>query len=185
LVAPRPWEDRWRWHWTSCSKPNIGIPDYARGAVSTGRKLCAVLTTVGFGLFWIAGLVPGGQPVIGAQPVALGHASAVRCWGWPWASTGGAGSSAAEAAGHSKHIRTSRRALHRRGMTPRRSTRAAQGEGERSMFYREAGDYKTSYAADSQTFPIAFDRFRYYAVLLIGAGVIPFIITDYWANARS
>ncbi|PWK59735.1 branched-chain amino acid ABC transporter permease [Roseicyclus mahoneyensis] len=51
------------------------------------------------------------------------------------------------------------------------------------MFYREAGDYKTSYAADSQTFPIAFDRFRYYAVLLIGVGIIPFILNDYWANA--
>lgn len=51
------------------------------------------------------------------------------------------------------------------------------------MFYREAGDYKTSYAADSQTFPIVFDRYRYYAVLLIGVGIIPFILNDYWANA--
>jgi branched-chain amino acid transport system permease protein len=30
------------------------------------------------------------------------------------------------------------------------------------MFYREAGDFKTSYAEDNQTFPIAFDRYRYY-----------------------
>ena len=51
------------------------------------------------------------------------------------------------------------------------------------MFYREAGDFKTAYAADSQTFPIRFDRYRYYIVLLIGVGVIPFVINDYWANA--
>ena len=35
------------------------------------------------------------------------------------------------------------------------------------MFYREAGDFKTSYQADSQTFPIKFDRYRYYAVLAV------------------
>ncbi len=51
------------------------------------------------------------------------------------------------------------------------------------MFYREAGDFKTSYVADSQTFPIAFDRWRYYAVLAVAFGVIPFFINDYWANA--
>jgi branched-chain amino acid transport system permease protein len=51
------------------------------------------------------------------------------------------------------------------------------------MFYREAGDYKTSYAADSQTFPILFDRYRYYFVLIVGAGIIPFILNDYWANS--
>jgi hypothetical protein len=31
------------------------------------------------------------------------------------------------------------------------------------MFYREAGDFKTSYVEDNQTFPIKFDRYRYYA----------------------
>ncbi len=51
------------------------------------------------------------------------------------------------------------------------------------MFYREAGDFKTSYAADNQTFPIKFDRYRYYAVLLIAFLIIPFIINDYWVNA--
>jgi branched-chain amino acid transport system permease protein len=51
------------------------------------------------------------------------------------------------------------------------------------MFYREAGDFKTSYAADSQTFPIAFDRWRYYGVLAVAFGVVPFLINDYWANA--
>ncbi len=51
------------------------------------------------------------------------------------------------------------------------------------MFYREAGDFKTSYAKDSQTFPIKFDRWRYYLVLAVAFLVIPFIINDYWANA--
>ncbi len=51
------------------------------------------------------------------------------------------------------------------------------------MFYREAGDFKTSYAEDSQTFPIKFDRYRYYVVLLIAFAVVPFIINDYWVNA--
>ena len=51
------------------------------------------------------------------------------------------------------------------------------------MFYREAGDFKTSYDADNQTFPIAFDRYRYWVVLAIAFLVVPFIISDYWANA--
>lgn len=51
------------------------------------------------------------------------------------------------------------------------------------MLYREAGDFKTTYAADSQTFPIKFDRYRYWAVLGIAWLVIPFFINDYWANA--
>lgn len=51
------------------------------------------------------------------------------------------------------------------------------------MFYREAGDFKTSYTLDSQTFPIKFDRYRYYIVILIAFLVIPFLVNDYWANA--
>ena len=37
------------------------------------------------------------------------------------------------------------------------------------MLYREAGDFKTTYADDAQTFPIAFDRWRYYAILIVAA----------------
>jgi hypothetical protein len=48
------------------------------------------------------------------------------------------------------------------------------------MFYREAGDFKTSYEADSQTFPIKFDRYRFWAMLAVAYLVIPFIINDYW-----
>ncbi|WP_071796955.1 branched-chain amino acid ABC transporter permease [Natronohydrobacter thiooxidans] len=51
------------------------------------------------------------------------------------------------------------------------------------MLYREAGDFKTSYVADSQTFPIKFDRFGYYAILAIAFLGIPLVINDYWANS--
>jgi branched-chain amino acid transport system permease protein len=51
------------------------------------------------------------------------------------------------------------------------------------MFYREAGDFKTSYAEDNQTFPIRFDRTAYYLMLAVAFLVIPFVINDYWANA--
>ncbi|PWE29920.1 branched-chain amino acid ABC transporter permease [Maritimibacter sp. 55A14] len=51
------------------------------------------------------------------------------------------------------------------------------------MFYREAGDFKTSYAEDAQTFPIKFDRYRYYFVMAVGLAILPFAVNDYWANA--
>ncbi len=51
------------------------------------------------------------------------------------------------------------------------------------MYYREAGDFKTSYVADNQTFPIAFDRYRYYLVLVVAFLVIPFFVNDYWVNS--
>ncbi len=51
------------------------------------------------------------------------------------------------------------------------------------MFYREAGDFSTTYREDSQTFPIKFDRFRYYAVLFTAFAIIPFLLNDYWVNA--
>lgn len=51
------------------------------------------------------------------------------------------------------------------------------------MFYREAGDFKTSYTEDSQTFPIRFDRVGYYIVLIAAFAVVPFVINDYWVNA--
>ena len=51
------------------------------------------------------------------------------------------------------------------------------------MFYREAGDFSATYQEDSQTFPIKFDRYRYYVVLVLAFAVVPFIIDDYWVNA--
>ena len=51
------------------------------------------------------------------------------------------------------------------------------------MFYRESGDFKKTYQKDSQTFPIKFDRWRYYFVMLIAFVVVPMFLTDYIANA--
>ncbi len=51
------------------------------------------------------------------------------------------------------------------------------------MLYREAGDFSTSYPEDSQTFPIRFDRYRYWAVLAVAFLVIPFVVNDYWASS--
>lgn len=51
------------------------------------------------------------------------------------------------------------------------------------MLYREAGDFKTSYRDDSQTFPLRLDRWGYYLILAVAFLVIPFVITDYWANS--
>ena len=51
------------------------------------------------------------------------------------------------------------------------------------MIYREAGDFKTSYVTDNQTFPIKFDRLGFYTVLILAFGAVPFLINDYWVNA--
>ena len=51
------------------------------------------------------------------------------------------------------------------------------------MIYREAGDFSETYKADSQTFPIKYDRWGYFALLAVAFLVIPFVINDYWANA--
>lgn len=51
------------------------------------------------------------------------------------------------------------------------------------MFYREAGDFKTSYRSDNQTFPIKIDRVGYYLLLLVAFLVVPFVLNDYWVNA--
>ena len=51
------------------------------------------------------------------------------------------------------------------------------------MLYREAGDFSTSYREDNQTFPIRFDRYRYYLVMLVAFLVLPFFVNDYWVNA--
>ena len=51
------------------------------------------------------------------------------------------------------------------------------------MLYREAGDFKSSYSSDNQTFPIRFDRAAYWVALGFAFLVMPFILGDYWANA--
>src|SRR5215471_11882346 len=48
------------------------------------------------------------------------------------------------------------------------------------MLYREAGQFKTSYAADQAVFPIRQDRFFIAAALAGGYVVIPAVANEYW-----
>ncbi len=48
------------------------------------------------------------------------------------------------------------------------------------MFYREAGQFKTNYAADQSVFPIRQDRWFIAAVLLIAYLVVPVAANEYW-----
>ena len=58
------------------------------------------------------------------------------------------------------------------------------------MFYRESGDFKTTYAKDTQTFPIKLDRMGYYVILAVALILVPIILmmdvgggANYWTNA--
>ncbi|MFK0376673.1 branched-chain amino acid ABC transporter permease [Pandoraea sp. NPDC090278] len=51
------------------------------------------------------------------------------------------------------------------------------------MFYREAGQFKTSYVADSQIFPIRQDRIAVCSVLVVAFGILPWIASEYWLTA--
>ena len=51
------------------------------------------------------------------------------------------------------------------------------------MFYRESGDFKTSYIQDQRIFPIALDRWFVAAVCACAVLVVPFVINDYWEKS--
>jgi len=51
------------------------------------------------------------------------------------------------------------------------------------MFYREAGQFKTSYAADGQIFPIRQDRIALAALLLVALAVVPLMASAYLLSA--
>ena len=51
------------------------------------------------------------------------------------------------------------------------------------MFYREAGQFKTSYSTDQAIFPIIQDRWFIALVLVVAYCIIPFIANDYWFQA--
>jgi branched-chain amino acid transport system permease protein len=51
------------------------------------------------------------------------------------------------------------------------------------MLYREAGQFKTSYAADQQIFPILQDRIGVVAVLVLAFVVVPLVADQYWLGA--
>jgi branched-chain amino acid transport system permease protein len=51
------------------------------------------------------------------------------------------------------------------------------------VFYREAGQFKSTYAEDQALFPIRQDRIGFIALLAVAFFVIPLIASDYWFNA--
>ena len=51
------------------------------------------------------------------------------------------------------------------------------------MFYRENGQFKTSYRADQQILPIRQDRFAMLALLVLAFAVVPLLASDYWFRA--
>lgn len=50
------------------------------------------------------------------------------------------------------------------------------------MFYREAGQFRVTYAQDSQLLPLREDRWTIAVILLVAFGVIPFTASDYWLS---
>ena len=51
------------------------------------------------------------------------------------------------------------------------------------MFYRENGQFKTSYQQDQQLFPIAQDRTFMLALLLVAFVAVPLFTSDYLFRA--
>ena len=51
------------------------------------------------------------------------------------------------------------------------------------MLYREAGQFKTSYAADQQIFPIRQDRVGLLVILAVAALAVPAFASEYWFSA--
>jgi len=49
------------------------------------------------------------------------------------------------------------------------------------MFYREAGDFKSTYAEDQALFPIALDRWFVLAAVAVACGV-PLVASEYWLS---
>ena len=48
------------------------------------------------------------------------------------------------------------------------------------MLYREAGQFKTSYAADQAVFPIRQDRWLVGAMLVVAFVAVPLLGSEYW-----
>ncbi len=51
------------------------------------------------------------------------------------------------------------------------------------MIYREAGQFKTSYASDQAIFPIVQDRWVVAAALVAAAVAVPWVASEYWLQA--
>jgi len=51
------------------------------------------------------------------------------------------------------------------------------------MFYREAGQFKTTYAADQALLPIRQDRYAMLVILAVAFVGVPIFAGDYWLTA--
>src|SRR5256885_6970560 len=51
------------------------------------------------------------------------------------------------------------------------------------MLYREAGQFKSTYAQDQQIFPILQDRVAIAALLVVAFVVLPLVGNQYWFSA--
>ena len=51
------------------------------------------------------------------------------------------------------------------------------------MLYREAGDFKASYKADQQTFPIKSERYLFWAAMFVAFCIVPFFVNSYWEKS--
>src|SRR5471030_66866 len=51
------------------------------------------------------------------------------------------------------------------------------------MFYREVGEFKSTYAADQVVFPIRQDRYFVWAVVLFAFAGVPLLANTYWLSA--
>jgi branched-chain amino acid transport system permease protein len=51
------------------------------------------------------------------------------------------------------------------------------------MLYREAGQFKSSYGADQQIFPLRQDRIAFAALLVVAFVVVPLVGNQYWFSA--
>src|SRR5262245_28617652 len=64
-----------------------------------------------------------------------------------------------------------------------RACSAKRSSDESEMFYREAGQYFTSYAQDRQLLPLKQDRLGMAVMLVVAFVVIPYTANDYWLSA--
>jgi len=51
------------------------------------------------------------------------------------------------------------------------------------MLYREAGQFKSTYAADAAVFPLREDRVGLTVILLVAFLVVPFVSNDFMLQA--
>ena len=51
------------------------------------------------------------------------------------------------------------------------------------MLYREAGQFKASYAEDARIFPIRQDRIGFWVLMLVFGVAVPLLTNEYWLKA--